>query len=94
MTEESTPGVLGSNAGLGVTVEAVRGFALMSAGGQTTLHVHELVDGTIVLTFSTVRNAGLPPLETGLRLAPPTFAMLSDALWRAAHDSTVWMPLD
>ena len=68
------------------------GFALRQPGNPTTVHVHKFADGNVVVVIETERP-GLAPLRTPLRMVPKTIELLTDALFRAAHDPDVWLPL-
>jgi hypothetical protein len=69
-----------------------RGFALAIKGHQTTVEVGELTDGSFSIVLITKRPDA-DDVRTGFRVGPKTFNLLHDAMFRAAHDPTVWKPL-
>jgi hypothetical protein len=66
-----------------------RWFGLHKAGGNTTVEIGEISDGSIAVGIITER-ADMEPLITKMRLSPDTFSLLSEALFCAAHDPSVW----
>ena len=78
-----------------MTPTVTRAFGLAYSEGvhPTSVHMHEFSDGSVAVTLSTAR-AGMEPLETRFGLTPLTFALLSEAMLRAAHDPTVWVDIE
>lgn len=71
----------------------LRAFGLNREGTTTSIHMYEFTDSTVGIVFVTPRD-NKKPLQTGLRLNPETFALLSEAMFLAAHDSSAWKQVE
>ncbi len=67
----------------------VRHFAMSQVGNKTTVHIAEMADGNIWIKLKTERDK-VDELATEIMLTPGTFNLLHSAMFRAAHDETVW----
>ena len=76
------------NAGL-ADVTILRSFGLGQDGNPTKIGIVEWSDGSIGISLVTDRD-GFEPLETSFRVSHKTFALLTDALLRAAHNPEIW----
>lgn len=66
-----------------------RWFGLRAEAHPTEIQVAEYSDGSIGIILQTTRD-GMEPLVTNMRLRSVTFALLAEAMARAAHDPEVW----
>jgi len=71
------------------TDEELRYFGLAQDGSPTEVIIVEYKSGNIGIELHTKRD-GMEPLVTLMALEPATFAILFDAMFRAAHDQAVW----
>ena len=69
------------------------GFALLSPGHPTKVDFHKFADGSVLLALTTEQR-GADPLVTRMIFSPTTFSMVSEGLFRLAHDPSVLIPLD
>lgn len=69
--------------------EVWRYFGLAQNGNPTEVIIVEYKSGNIGIELQTKRD-GMEPLVTSMALKPATFAMLFDAMFRAAHGEAKW----
>lgn len=74
-------------------IKRTRGFGIGLKDHPTTVSVAEISDGSMEITIRTERP-GMEESFTSMRLVPKTLGLLSEALFRAAHDPDVWRSLE
>jgi hypothetical protein len=75
--------------GLEGAATIVRSFELIQQGHPTSISVGEMSNGTMCIKVKTKRD-GCDTIATGMVLGPVAFSLLSEAMFRAAHDESVW----
>jgi len=70
-----------------------RWFGLGTEAGKTEIQVAEFSDGSIMINLETPRD-GMEPLITSMRLCASTFTLLNEAMFRAAHDPSIWRQIE
>jgi len=67
----------------------MRSFELIQQGHPTSISVGEMSNGNMWIKVKTKR-ADVETIVTSMLLKPDTFSLLSEAMFRAAHDESVW----
>ena len=75
--------------GLEGAATIVRSFELIQQGHPTSISVGEMSNGNMWIKVKTKRD-GFDTIETGMVLGSVAFSLLSEAMFRAAHDESVW----
>ncbi len=70
-------------------ITVIRNFTMGQEGNKTSVHVAEMSSGNMWIQIRTLRD-GVDALATEMMLTPGTFNLLASAMFRAAHDETVW----